>query len=476
MVKEERLGRILIVDDDPFLRDTLTQVVTESGYRVEAVGDAGSAFAALEAVAFEVVVLDLGLPDVDGLEVLGRLAQLEDRPTVVVLTGRDDIETIVEAMKRGAENFLIKPADIPTITVTVAKALQQHRLYRHAAVYQESVAAQVARDLSGERQLVGASPAMQRARELVMRVAPTDSAVVLLGESGTGKGMAARLIHRLSQRASGPFVDLPCAALPATLVESEVFGHERGAFTDAKLRKPGLLEVAHGGTMFLDEVAELEASAQSKLLKVIEERSFRRVGGVREVEVDVRFVVATHVDLKKAVETGRFRGDLFYRLNVFQIEMPPLRERGEDVLELAFHFIGELNPRIGRRIGKIAESAAALLLTYSWPGNVRELRNVIERAMILATGDTLTASHLPEDLRRQTPSGAVPALATLEAVEGAHIAHALKVCQGNVKLAASRLGISRSTLYSWMERIGLEGGAPRIEDKAPGERRSTRAG
>jgi DNA-binding NtrC family response regulator len=460
-------GHILVVDDDRWLCDSISQVLSAEGHRVETALTAAAAFEQLEAVTAEVVILDLGLPDMDGLDVLSRITGLDDRPTVIVQTGRDDTETIVGAMRRGADSFLVKPVDIPTLTASVALALRQHRMTRHANLMNEALVAQ----LPGERELVGSSGAMQRARELIARVAPTDSSVVLAGESGSGKGMAARLIHRLSQRAHGPFVDMSCAALPANLVESEMFGHERGAFTDAKVRKLGLLEVAHTGTLFLDEIGELELPSQGKLLKAIEERSFRRVGGVREVDVDVRFVVATHMDLKQAVDGGRFRRDLYYRLNVFAIEMPPLRERGDDVLELAYHFIGELNPRVVRRVQRIADPAAALLRAYPWPGNVRELRNVIERALILASGDTLTAAHLPEDLRHLSKGEVTQPAATLEEVEGAHIQRTLKACKGNVKLTATTLGISRSTLYAWMQRLGIEGGSERPGEPDSGKRR-----
>ncbi len=453
MATAERSGRVLIVDDDRWLRDTTRELLDAEGHRVDAVGSAAAALSFLEQMAVEVVVLDLGLPDMDGLEVLRRLGQLDDRPAVIVFTGRDDIETIVEAMKCGAENFLVKPVDAPTLTLTVDKALHQHRLFRHAALYSEALAAQPP---TGEWDLVGTSRSMSEVRELLARVAPTDSAVVLLGESGTGKGLAARLIHRLSRRTKGPFVDLSCAALPSNLVESEVFGHEQGAFTDAHLRKLGLLEVGNGGTVFLDEVAELELSVQGKLLKAIEDKAFRRVGGVRTVEVDVRFVVATHVDLRKAVESHRFRQDLYYRLNVFGIVMPPLRSRGDDVLELAFHFIRELNPRIGRHVGRIAEPACALLLAYPWPGNVRELRNVMERAMILATGDTIGPAQLPEDIRNPAGGSDLPTVLTLEETELLHVEKVVRLCKGNMKLAAGKLGISRAVLDSWLDRLGFD--------------------
>ncbi len=454
MDSNDRPGRVLVVEDEAGVREAIEAVMAAAGHRVVAAADGAAALRQLEDQVVDAVVLDLGLPDVDGLELLNDLTALDDAPSVVVLTGRDDLPTVVEAMRRGADNFLVKPVDAATLRDTVARAIRQRRLVRHVDVYRQTVALKSEPGVIGERELIGSSEVMQRVRELAARVAPTDASVVLLGESGTGKGVVARLIHRHSHRAAGPFVDLSCAALPPTLVESELFGYEKGAFTDAKTRKPGLLEVAHSGTLFLDEVVELDLASQSKLLKVLEERSFRRVGGLREVEVDVRFIVATHADLRLAVEEGRFRGDLFYRLNVFRIEMPPLRERGDDVLELAYAFIAELNPRMRRHVKKISDAAAQCLLRFSWPGNVRELRNVIERAMILATGDTLTPAHLPDDIREGRLARQGGRVATLEEVEAAHIRRVLKECRGNVKLTAERLGISRSTLYQKLERLG----------------------
>ncbi len=467
MAIEEKPGSVLLVEDEAGVRDAVAQALRESGHEVAEAADGRSAMAHLERHAAEVIVLDLGLPDIDGLDLLTRLRQLDDNAAVVVMTGRDDIQTVVDAMKRGAESFLVKPADLDTLDQTVRKALRQHRLQRHASVYHASINSRPEAGRIGEREFAGRSPSTERVRELIGRVAPTESAVVIYGESGTGKGVVARLIHRNSRRPSGPFVDLNCASLPTTLLESELFGHERGAFTDAKTMKPGLLEVAHGGTMFLDEIGELDASAQAKLLKVIEDRCFRRLGGVREVSVDVRFIVATHRDLEALAAGGRFRQDLFYRLNVFQITIPPLHERGEDVLELAYRFIADLNPQLGRQVKRIAEPASRLLLRYSWPGNVRELRNVIERAMILAQGEEITAGNLPRDLHEGGGQGGV-LIETLEQVEAAHIGRVVQLCRGNLKLAAERLGISRSTLYVKLERskLGAEG-SPDPDQPAP---------
>lgn len=450
-------GRVVLVEDDEATRRAVADLLRELGHSVMEAESGKTAIDLIKRTDVEVAVLDLGLPDMDGLEVLPRLLEEDESVAVIVMTGRGSIETVVEAMKLGAESFLVKPVDVETLKVTLSQALRQHRLNRHASVYAARVTPR-AGDI-GPGELVGSSPGMRRVRELVARVAPTDASVVLSGESGTGKGVVARLIHRHSRRPQGPFVDLSCAALPGSLVESEIFGHERGAFTDARQAKPGMLEVAHGGTLFLDEIAELEASAQAKLLKALEQRSFRRVGGVRDLTVDVRFVVATHRDLSALVAAGRFRADLFFRLNVFQIEMPPLRERGDDVIELAQHFITELNPRLGRCVKRLAQPAANALMAYPWPGNVRELHNVIERAMILTTGEELALHHLPLDLWAARQPRTSEGLLTLEEMEVEHIRAAMAACNGNIRLAARKLGISRSTLYAKLDRWGLRSAA-----------------
>ncbi|MEW6367598.1 MAG: sigma-54 dependent transcriptional regulator [Acidobacteriota bacterium] len=467
----ETPGKILIVEDDEGARIVVERAMRNDGHNVVSVGTGQEALNHFGRFDTEVVLLDLGLPDIGGLEVLPRLMQLDETAAVVVVSGMGDIETVVEAMKLGAEGFVVKPFEPANLCKTVRRALRKHRLARHAAVYEAAVASRTGTDAVGTTELVGSSPQMSKVRGLIMQVATTESSVVLMGESGTGKGVVARLIHRHSRRPHGPFVNLSCAALPANLVESEIFGHEPGAFTDAKVRKPGLLEVANGGTLFLDEVAEMEASSQSKLLKVIEERTFRRLGGVRDLSTDVRFVVATHADLLDLVRKGRFRRDLYYRLNVFQIEMPPLRERGEDILELAYQFVRTLNPALGRRVARISEPVARMLQRYPWPGNVRELHNVIERAMILCQGEQLLTAHMPKDLLYSRADGMID-VPTLDEVEAAHIERVLTVTGGNVKLAAKRLGISRSTLYEKMEKFGIKHG--QAEDREADASRQAR--
>lgn len=437
---------VLIVEDDADLRGALQSLLEAEGIPTLGAGSAAEASELLAAREAGLILLDLGLPDMDGLELLSRLKATEDAP-VVVLTGRSDIATVVEAMKRGAENFLVKPTEAEQVVGIVKKELGRHVRQRHLEI-------QLAREKAkGARFPVGASKAMQHVRVLVQRVAETDASVVLLGESGTGKGMIARLIHGLSRRRDAPFLDVNCAALARELLESELFGHERGAFTDARERKLGLLEAAHGGTVFLDEIADMDQHVQSKLLKAIEDRRFRRLGGVREIQVDVRIIAATHRDLREEVEAGRFRNDLYYRLNVFQIVLPPLRDRKEDILPIASAFIAELNPVLGKQVQGIHPEAVRILEAYPWPGNIRELRNVIERAMILARGDEIRPEHLPREIRTQ--KGADAGLMSLEELEAAHIRRVIHAVGGNLKKAAEVLGISRSTLYEKIERYGI---------------------
>ena len=449
MSVEPRSEPILVIEDSPEFRLLLRRLLEREGHTVHEAETAAAALDKFEQRDMALVLLDLGLPDMDGLDLLVRLRQIDEHTAVVVLTGRGDIETVVDAMRRGADNFLVKPVEREALLAVVDRALSGARLVR------QELFARTERRRRDPGEPVGDSRAMRRARELAAKVAETDSSVVLLGESGTGKGMLANLIHRLSRRSSAPLVDLNCAALPPQFLESELFGHERGAFTDARDRKLGLLEVAHGGTLFLDEIAEMDVAVQSKLLKALEDRRFRRLGGVRDISVDIRLLVATSSDLKKQIERGAFRHDLYYRLNVFEITIPPLRERGDDVLTISLHFVAELNPVLGRKVARIAPEAEDLLRGYPWPGNVRELRNVIERAMILASGDQIETRHLPPDLQRRQPLAADD-VETLAEVEDRQIRRAIESTEGNLKLAAEVLGIARSTLYRKLEEHGIE--------------------
>ncbi len=440
-------GRVLVVDDDPGLREGIAGGLDPARWVVAQAEDGAEALTVAKALDPEVILLDLGLPDVRGLDLIPHFRQLNDLVGVVVLTGTSDISVVVEAMRLGADNFLVKPVHLDHLEEVLERTLAERRRQRR----HRAMATRLEERLT--ETMVGSSRAMVRVRQLIAQVAETDATVLLLGESGTGKGLAAEEIHRLSRRGKGPFLDLNCAGLSAQLLESELFGHEAGAFTDARRPKPGLLEVASGGTVFLDEIAEMPVEVQSKLLKVLEDKRFRRLGGVRDIRVDVRLVVATNRDLKRLVADGKFRRDLYYRLNVFAIEIPPLRERRDDILELAGHFLARLNRSMGTSVEGFSAEAETLLTRYPWPGNIRELRNVVERAMILARSGRIEPHHLPSDVMPFVGPGG--RLCSLEDVEREHIAATLQATGGNIKRAAEVLGISRTTLYAKMRRYGL---------------------
>jgi DNA-binding NtrC family response regulator len=349
---------------------------------------------------------------------------------------------VVQAMRLGAANFLVKPVALETLEEVLARTLEKSRKQRHHR-------ALVARTRSErETTLVGSSRAMRRVTDLIAQVADTEATVLLEGDSGTGKGLAAEEIHRLSRRADGPFLDMNCAVLSPALLESELFGHEKGAFTDATRTKPGLLEIASGGTVFLDEIGEMPMEVQSKLLKVLEARRFRRVGGLHDLRTDVRLVTATNRDLKQMTRLGGFREDLYYRLNVFAIQIPPLRGRRDDILELAYHFLAELNRNLGTEVSGFEAAVGDMLTSYQWPGNARELRNVVERALILARRGEIGVHHLPADIR-QTGSHTIQVpLRPLSEVEREHITSVLAATGGNIKRTAEILSVSRTTLYN----------------------------
>jgi DNA-binding NtrC family response regulator len=439
-----RKGRVLIVDDDVALNEALSGLLSHAGYETVAASSGGEALAALRRHPVDLVLLDLRLGHENGLDIMAEIKKVRAEVSVVVITAMGSIETAVQAMQAGADNFVAKPLDPPRLLATVAKGVEARGLR--------------ARSLQLERieggtpaGIIGPSTVMSEAVRMAAAVAAHDTTVLLCGETGTGKGLLARYIRDCSVRRKQPFVELNCAGLQRDLTESELFGHEKGAFTGATERKLGLFEAASGGTLFLDEIGEMESGIQSKLLKAIEEKTFRRLGGLAEIEVDARVIVATHRNLEQDVAEGRFRQDLFYRLSVFSIRLPALRERRDDIVPLAWHFLKQSRPSAG---AQISPDAMALLEAYDWPGNVRELRNVMERACILATdgGDILPA-HLPP----LTPGGVRVPLngqerLTLRETERAEIERALDVKGGNIKATARALGISRATLYRKAKR------------------------
>jgi two-component system NtrC family response regulator/two-component system response regulator HydG len=435
-------GRVLIVDDDPDIRESLSSALDPTRYILKSAADGATAISLAEGFSPEVILLDLGLPDVQGLDLIPRFRELDEMTGIIVLTATSEIAVVVRAMRLGADNFLVKPATLETLNEVLGRTLLAKRRDRQL----RALVVRTARP--EESTIVGSSRPMRRVVELIAQVADTDATVLLEGESGSGKGLAAEAIHRRSGRADGPFLDMNCAGLSPTLLESELFGHEKGAFTDASRSKPGLLEIASGGTVFLDEIGEMPLEVQSKLLKVLESRRFRRVGGIRDITSNVRLIAASNHDIKSLVKEGRFREDLYYRLNVFAITIPPLRYRADDILELAHHFLGELNRSLGTRVEGFDATTTEILRRYGWPGNARELRNVVERAVILVREGMIESHHLPADLLGPAMAQAVGKIKALAEIERDHLGRALDATGGNIKRAAELLKISRTTLYN----------------------------
>jgi two-component system response regulator AtoC len=465
-------ARVLIVDDEKTFRMAAQAGLAAEGHEVRTAASGGEGLTVARTFAPDVVVLDRNLPDADGLTVLARLREEggDDAPLVVMATAYGEIENAVQALKAGAVDYLTKPIQLPTLILTIEKALESRRLRRRAAGL----------SVTSRRRLesgfcAGDSPGMRAVLDLVAKVATSpDTTVLVEGESGTGKQLVAHLLHvKTPGRRDAPFVELNCAAIPETLLESELFGFERGAFTDAKRAKPGLLEEAEGGTLFLDEVGDMPLATQAKLLKVLETQVFRRLGGSRPIASDVRFVAATHRDLAEEVRAGRFRLDLFHRLDVFRVTIPPLRERPEDVLPLARFFLANLAARAGKPITGLAPATERRLAAYAFPGNVRELRNVIERAVVLETGAVLgeTSVILRDRPAAQSPSASPGAAAppgepppSLAEVERGYLEGLLQRAGGNKSQVARWMGVSYPTVQKKIADYGLDAGKGRDED------------
>jgi DNA-binding NtrC family response regulator len=445
---------LLIIEDDETLRVTLGAFLRRQGFAVDeaATGERGLALARER--RHDLVLLDLRLPDMQGLEVIASLREIEEAALVVTMTAYPEVRTAVAALKAGAYDYINKPFDLEDLASLIGRALETRRL-RHEVEWRR--AQSTACGLEG---LIGESPAFRELVAITHKIAASRVPVLIHGESGSGKERVARAIHCQSPRADGPWVTLNCSALPEGLMESEMFGHEKGAFTDARQQKRGLLELADGGTLFLDEIGDLALALQPKLLRVLETRSFRRVGGSREIDVDVRFVAATHRNLPEMVKQGRFREDLYYRLNVGAIEVPPLRARREDIPALARMFVTEAARAIGTTPPCLSPEAEGLLVDHAWPGNVRELRNVLERAVILCEDGIVGPGLLPPEISRGvsprvTFAGVETARpATLAEAEVAHIRRVLAQCAGNKTRAAEILDITRLTLRNKLKEAG----------------------
>ena len=445
--------RILVVEDDTTIRVAVGDYLARQGYEVDQAEDGPEGLDRFRGGSYDLVLLDLRLPSMDGLDVIKAMRESDEQALVVVMTAYPEVRTAIASLKVGAYDYINKPFDLEDLRELVRRALETRRL--RVEVERLRIRATQATTVEG---MVGASPAFVAMLEVTGRLAAASRVPVLIrGESGTGKEQVAQAIHSLSPRAGGPWVTLNCSALAEGLLESEMFGHEKGAFTDAKTAKLGLLELADGGTLFLDEIGDLALPLQPKLLRAIETQTFRRVGGQRELRVDVRFVAATNRDLDAMVRAGTFREDLYYRLNVGSVDVPPLRERREDILPLAQHFIEKAARMMAIRQATLDPAVDSLLGMYAWPGNVRELRNVMERALILSGGDPVTPAHLPKEVmapgREELRSGDAEPV-TLHEVEKRHIRRVLEACRGNKTLAAKRLGITRLTLRNKINEYG----------------------
>ena len=447
--------RILLVDDDDLIRTVVAERLKRRGYEITAARCLADARAALKGTFPDAALLDIRLPDGNGTDLLEELTAEEDIPCVMI-TAHATIESAVEALKKGAEDYLEKPFSLDRLEATLEATLERTRLRREVRALRRA---------GGVRgNVIGSSPAMRQVLNLVERIAPADTAtVLLLGETGTGKGLVARLIHDLSPRAERPFVNVTCSALAESLMESELFGHEKGAFTDARTLKRGLVEVANGGTLFLDEIGELSPGVQSKLLGFIEDKTFRRVGGTDDLRVDVRVIAATNRRLEEEVAAGRFREDLFYRLRVLPIELPPLRHRASDVPLLAAAFVDRFNREFGKKVKGLTPDAQELLESYRWPGNVREICNVVERAVLLTEGDHVDVDSLPPEVRSQGEEGEHPgsfslgpAGVDLEQLERELLMEALRVAEGNRTEAGRLLGLSRHQIRNRLKKYGVE--------------------
>lgn len=453
--------RVLVVDDEYLIREWLQAHLGEEGYRVAVAESLAEARAKFHETPPDGVLLDLKLPDGSGLDLLGELVETDPDLVVIILTAYGDVATAVQAVKSGAYHFLEKPPKLEDVLITLEKGLETRSLRRTVS----GLRRQHGWEFAGV-EIVGRSEAMQRVVHMIGKVAASEGSTVLLrGESGVGKEVVAQAIHARSPRADYAFLEINCTALPETLIESELFGYEKGAFTDAKQRKQGLLELADRGSVLLDEIGDLPPGAQAKLLRFLETRTFKRVGGVRDIAVDVRIIASTNRDLEAAVREGAFRRDLFYRLNVVPITIPPVRERAEDIEPLARYFLEKIATTLRRPVRAISREALAMLERYPWPGNARELRNVIERVVILEEGPEIRAEHLPDELqlgRRaldlepgfKLPPGGVH----LEELEKDLIRQALAQTQGNKTRAAELLGLTRDTLRYRIEKYVI--GAP----------------
>jgi len=444
--KKDKPASILVVDDELSVRDSLTKWFAEDGYKAEAAVDAKEALEKLRPGYWDIIFLDIKLPGMDGMELQQRIKTIDPEATIIMITAYATVDTAVKSLKEGAYDYVTKPVDPDYLSHLVANILKQRRLVSENIQLRERI-----QELYEIDQIVGESSAMSKVFELIKTVAPTDTSVMIRGESGTGKELIARAIHSNSPRRFFPIITVNCGGLTEGLTESELFGHEKGAFTGALYRRKGKFEMANGGTVFLDEVGNIDAKAQADLLRVIETKQFARVGGDELMKVDFRLICATNRDLELAVKEGQFREDLYYRLNVFSISIPPLRERRSDIPLLCDYYLKKLSSSTNRPVTSFSPESLERLENYDWPGNVRELKNAVERAIVVAKGPTITVDDLPIPAVART----APRDQSLESMEMAHIKNVLEQSEWNITRSAEVLGIDRATLYHKIKKYGL---------------------
>lgn len=451
------IGKILVVDDEKGMRDLLSKVLKKEGYQVFVAQDGEEGLEVIKNQSIDIVIADLDMPVMNGIEMIKHAKAFDPSLTIIIITAYASMESAIEALKLGAYDYLIKPFNIEQVKLTVKKAFERLCLISQNTYLKSEL--EEALYFPG---VIGKSEKMQKVLDLIKAVSPTDSLVLIEGESGTGKELVAKAIHENSNRKDYPFVVLNCGALSEGILESELFGHERGSFSGAFTQRKGKFEIAHKGTLFIDEIGEMSLSAQTRLLRVLQEKEFERVGGNFTIKVDVRIIAATNKNLQKEVKDGKFREDLFFRLNVFKIALPPLRERKEDIAELSKHFLEKLSKNLNKNITEFSPEAIKILKSYNWPGNIRELQNVIERAVVLCTGNIITPRELPEDLVQNGETSNIAHIfenetldEALERIEKNLIIKALKKNAYSQTRTAENLGIKRTTLRYKLEKYGL---------------------
>jgi two-component system response regulator AtoC len=451
--------KILVLDDEYLIRWTLQKHLEKLGYEVVLAETGEEALHKIAEEVPDVMLLDINLPGMDGLEVLEKALKIDQSIIPIMVTAMEDVDLVVRAMRLGAFDYMTKPFDFNKIRLTIEKAWEASQLRREVKYLRQE-----RKGRSGISKIIGVSPEMQTILQMMEKIAGSDAATVLIqGESGTGKDMVAQAIHYWSKRGNRPFVAINCAGFTEQLLENELCGHDKGAYTDAREVKKGLLELADGGSLFLDEIGDMSQAMQAKILRLIEQKAFRRMGGVKDISVDVRIITATNKDLRKLMDQEKFREDLYYRINIVSLRLPSLRERRGDILCLAQHFVDRYNEDLHKNVGQISPEVKDFLLKYDWPGNVRELRNVIERAMILGDGETLLMEHLPSEIMgqagmcREIAKGLFipPEGISMEKVEEDLVRQSLEMTKGNQTKAAMLLGISRDSLRYRMQKFGI---------------------